>query len=307
MDKFIGELRDFFDGLNIMYSESIDGNDSDCCLAESRPVSFLFPVMGLKVIAVPLMYFEMDLPNAAKALFSNRASQKTIFVYEDRWWSMGALVRSRLRAHLGLQKSIFARNCVVRRITAQTAAAFLDKYHIYGNTKAKYRYGLYRLRATGTNEIGMSESATLIAVATFSAPRQIARNNLSTFTSPLNDAPTISSCEWERYASLPEYRVIGGMGKMLKHFINEQHPDGIMSYADLEWSDGDVYSKLGFQKMEVRPAVHFRVDTSTMQRISKEKIGRDRRFRDETPKTQNSSSTITISNLGSQKYLLPLN
>ena len=33
---------------------------------------------------------------------------------------------------------------------------------------------------------------------------------------------------------------------MLKTFINEQKPDDIMTYAISDWSEGDVYRKLGF-------------------------------------------------------------
>jgi hypothetical protein len=36
------------------------------------------------------------------------------------------------------------------------------------------------------------------------------------------------------------------MGKLLKAFIDEMHPDDIMSYADASWSNGDAYRKLGF-------------------------------------------------------------
>ena len=40
------------------------------------------------------------------------------------------------------------------------------------------------------------------------------------------------------------------MGKMLKTFIGEVHPDDVMSYADASWSSGDVYKKLGFREEE---------------------------------------------------------
>ncbi len=40
--------------------------------------------------------------------------------------------------------------------------------------------------------------------------------------------------------------VDGGMGKLLKAFIEDVGPDDVMSYADASWSDGDVYRKLGF-------------------------------------------------------------
>ena len=70
----------------------------------------------------------------------------------------------------------------------------------------------------------------------------------------------IRSYEWIRYASLPYLRISGGMGKILKHFIQDVCPDDIMSYADLEWSDGQVYRQLGFDEEGTRAPVMFSID-----------------------------------------------
>ncbi len=58
---------------------------------------------------------------------------------------------------------------------------------------------------------------------------------------------------------LPDVRAIGGMGKMLQAFIDEVHPDDVMSYADTEWTDGDVYRRLGFRE-ESRRKIEGRSD-----------------------------------------------
>lgn len=42
------------------------------------------------------------------------------------------------------------------------------------------------------------------------------------------------------------------MGKLLKAFIEDVHPDDVMSYADASWSDGGVYRKLGFEEEEAK-------------------------------------------------------
>ena len=47
---------------------------------------------------------------------------------------------------------------------------------------------------------------------------------------------------------------------MLKAFIKEVQPDDIMSYADLEWSEGFVYEQLGFCLEGKRAPVVFCVD-----------------------------------------------
>lgn len=126
---------------------------------------------------------------------------------------------------------VFARNCEVRRIDRRTAAAFLDNHHALGDTRSRYRYGLFVVKKGHTD---ISEG-TLVAVGTFSSARRW-----------MKEGGEVRSYEWVRYASLTDVRVIGGMGKILGTFADEVRPDDVMSYADAAWSDGDAYRKLGF-------------------------------------------------------------
>lgn len=131
--------------------------------------------------------------------------------------------------------SVFARNCEVRRLDKATAAAFLSQHHRLGNTDCRYRYGLFVKRCTGSSEAPF-EPGTLVAVASFSSPRH-----------RVSDGRRESSYEWVRYASLGGLRVVGGMGKLLSAFIEDRHPDDVMTYADAAEEDsGAVYLKLGF-------------------------------------------------------------
>lgn len=137
--------------------------------------------------------------------------------------------------------SIFARNCEIRRIDKKTSADFLNAHHLYGDALCKYRYGIFVARYSGAEQAGKDSVehpypvGTLVAVATFSNARHWNKDNHQW-----------RSCQWIRYASLEEVRVIGGMGKVLEHFIDEVHPDDIMTYAPLEHFTGEVYEKLGF-------------------------------------------------------------
>ncbi len=62
----------------------------------------------------------------------------------------------------------------------------------------------------------------------------------------VKDGREVRSYEWVRYCSLPDVRVVGGMGKILEEFISQVRPDDIMTYSDPRWSDGDAYKALGF-------------------------------------------------------------
>ena len=182
-----------------------------------------------------------------------------LIITEDRWNRQRSMMEARLLAHLELFSQAYARNCEVRRIDKTMAQEFLSSNHSYGYAACRYRYGLFLKRHTGhiAEELNMKGAITekLIAVATFSNARKW-----------IKDGKEIRSYEWTRYASLPDMRISGGMGKLLKAFIKEVQPDDIMSYADLEWSEGDVYSALGFKREDSKDAVEFVVDPQTWER-----------------------------------------
>ena len=142
--------------------------------------------------------------------------------------------------------NVFARNCRVERIGKPEASAFLDANHRLGSTGGRYFYGLFVTRSTGEAESIFPEGK-LVAVAAFSNARRW-----------IKDGKQVSSYEWIRYASLEGVRVTGGMGKLLNAFIEQVHPDDIMSYADADYPDGgEAYSVLGFRaEAEVERAGH---------------------------------------------------
>jgi hypothetical protein len=137
------------------------------------------------------------------------------------------------------------------------------------------------------DKLGMTEGK-LIAVATFSNARRW-----------IKDGKEIRSYEWTRYASLPDLRVSGGMGKLLKAFIKEVEPDDIMSYADLEWSEGDVYKTLGFREELPKDPVSFGIDPVTWERRA------IRPGKEETVIT-GPDGNIFYTNFGSRKLRLKL-
>ena len=178
-----------------------------------------------------------------------------LIITEDRWHLQKEMTQARLLAHLETFTTAYARNCEVRRIEKAEAQQFLKDNHSYGYAACRYHYGLFLKRHTGHKSNDLAPG-TLIAVATFSNARKWKKQDM-----------IIRSYEWTRYASLPFLRISGGMGKILKAFIEEVGPDDIMSYADLEWSEGDVYRQLGFILEGHKEPVTFMVDTRTWKRF----------------------------------------
>ena len=260
--------------------------------------------------------------NNLLAVLSQEGSAAVI-ITEDRWRRQPEMMKARLLAHLEIFIPMYARNCEVRKIDKETAAAFLSENHSYGDAACRYRYGLYLKRYTGrwleisrlaslarndsVDSLGRNDSVGSIArndsvdslgrndsvgslarndsvdslgrndsvgsLARNDSGDSIARNDswvepgslvaVATFSNARKwqkGEKTIRSYEWTRYASLPGVRINGGMGKMLKAFVDDVNPDDVMSYADLEWSEGAVYEQLGFRLEGVKDPVLFCVD-----------------------------------------------
>lgn len=211
-------------------------------------------------------------------------SSRPLIVTSDRWDTRRNMMEDRILAHCNIFTPVYARNCEVRRIGKDEAAGFLSANHSYGDASCKYRYGLFLTRHTGKNNTEkMMETlprGTMVAVSEFSNARRWQKSGR-----------TIASYEWIRYASLSRVRINGGMGKILRAFIDEIHPDDIMTYADLEWSDGQAYRQLGFSPDGSKTPVMFGIDTGTSAR---------------RPLKEDEDAALYYRNLGSKKYRLKL-
>ena len=89
------------------------------------------------------------------------------------------------------------------------------------------------------------------------------------------------------------------MGKLLKYFIDKHSPDEIMSYADKDWSDGNVYRRLGFELHGETEPIDFYVDKETLKRIPAKKILRDKQY---DPQDDMSPKYYFLRNQGNLKF-----
>jgi hypothetical protein len=183
-----------------------------------------------------------------------------VCLWEDCWIRNREIVESRIRAILGYSNRIPARVTQVRRISKIQAQEFLAKNHLQGPMVGKFRYGLFLpakyFRLTPFLQIE-NDVELLVAVATFSPPKIFKK-----------DGTEHRSYELVRFANRLETLVVGGLAKLLTAFVVERHPDDIMTYADLDWSEGKSYTRLGFYEISDTPHHHFRIDEATFSRTS---------------------------------------
>lgn len=165
-----------------------------------------------------------------------------IHIFDDEWKLKREIVESRIKGLLGINTKIFARKCEVKEISYIDCKEFLNQNHIQGNCQSKYRYGLYY-----NNE--------LVSVMTFGVSR--------------------FKKEWEmiRFCNKLNTNVIGGASKLFSHFL-KQHTeiDKVITYADRRWSKGNLYFKMGFNKVSItEPSYFYLVKQERKNRIEFQK------------------------------------
>ena len=147
---------------------------------------------------------------------------RLITIFSDEWLHKRKIVEAKLANILQCykQEKIFARKCNVVTITNSQATDFLNDHHIQGSKAGTICYGLLH-------------GQELISVCVF----KLYANTDTWYL--------------ERYAS--SKMVVGGFSKILNYFIKNNEWTRITTFADLRWSQGDLYMKTGFQLEEVTP------------------------------------------------------
>ena len=168
-----------------------------------------------------------------------KAGIRLIHIFEDEWIHKKDIVKSRIKNIIGGNDRVYARKCVIKEITNSVSKNFLNETHIQGGINSKYSYGLFY-------------EGELVAVMTFGPVRK----NLGRKTE-------CGVYELLRFSSKTGLNVIGGAGKLLKHFIKTVQPRKIITYADRRWSNGNLYEKLGFSFIQDTKPSYFYVINNT--------------------------------------------
>lgn len=146
----------------------------------------------------------------------------TLFhIFEDEYRDKKEIVENKVSHILGgnaVLKKIGARKCKIVEVSAQTAAVFLEKFHIQGFVPS-------------TLYLGLEFNDEIVSVMSF-----------------LND----SDGKWNltRYATNFNYVCQGGASKLLKYFIEKWNPLEIKSFLDRRWCRNEhdnLYTKIGFK------------------------------------------------------------
>lgn len=172
-----------------------------------------------------------------------------IQIWEPDWYIKREIIESMIRSKLGiLPNKIYARNCTIKEISSKDARDFFTFNHIQGSSFGKINLGLYH-------------KDILVSVMCFKS-------------SGVEKEKT----ELNRFCSLLDTQVIGGASKLFKFFTRNYRYNSIVSYSNCDFSDGNLYEKLGFKfKHHTDPNLFFIKDQRIInrQKFMKYKLGLD--------------------------------
>lgn len=147
-----------------------------------------------------------------------------ITIFDVDWDKNSERIKMYLKSLFTINKKLYARKCVVKKIDKYTANNFVDKYHIQGHTRMKsIHYGLFY-------------NDELVSVMCIGKLRMQKTED--------------GQYELHRYCVKDGYTIIGGANKLLKHFEREYNPKYIRSYSDNDYFIGGIYTRLGFKEVE---------------------------------------------------------
>lgn len=141
-------------------------------------------------------------------------------IFENEWQdeTKRAIWKSVIKNKLGFADNrIYARKCRIVEVNNREANAFCEHNHLQGECISSIR-------------LGLEYEGKLVSLMTFGKAR---------FSKDYD-------YELIRFCSLLNTVVIGGASKLLSYF-RKHYIGSIISYANLRWSDGNLYETLGFK------------------------------------------------------------
>jgi hypothetical protein len=161
-----------------------------------------------------------------KTDYFNELGIRIVHIWEDDWDYKSDILKSQIANLLGYSEKIMARKCTVRNIDiSYISSNFLNENHIQGTDKSAIKLGLFN-------------GELLVSVMTF--------NKLEGRTKMEEGGWNLS-----RFCNLSGWSIVGAASKLLSYFIREYKPKRIVSYADYNWSIGNLYDKLGFSLVSI--------------------------------------------------------
>jgi hypothetical protein len=210
---------------------------------KTTEIGFLLPVnatLTIHFIVLSKLTEDLDLPTWK----AKNNLEHVVSIFENEWAEKRGVVLSRIKSKLGLCTKIFARKTTVVKLNRSEAFDFLEQNHTNVPLKNKSSFGLMY-------------NNQLVAVAAFGPTMH-----------KKTEGNREQSGELIRFCNKLDYTVVGGLSKLLKHYINQYQVDDVMTYIDKDWSDGKSFIQLGFDVVGEKHQYPHYLDFNTKQFVN---------------------------------------
>lgn len=153
-----------------------------------------------------------------KALLCRKAGIQLLQFWDHEIHDKKRIVLSMVRNLVGKSRRAYARKLNLHWIDSHSANLWFDQHHLQGRPYGK------------VETVVLSQGDKILCAAAFGKSRYS------------------KLAEWEllRFANCIGYTVVGGASRLLKEFQRKFNPKSLLSYADLRYSQGNLYRNLGF-------------------------------------------------------------
>lgn len=193
-----------------------------------------------------------------KLLRCQEQGYRLISVFEDELTNKPDIVYARLRHLLGVSFGfrVGARECKIKEVSHKESADFLNRFHLLGQGNSRIRLGAFF-------------KEQLIAVMTFSRSNKAKRQQASP-----------GKWELDRFCVDHNFCVAGIASKLLHYFESNYVWSQVVSFAERRWSEGSLYTILGFNFIAFTEPNYWYMDKYYQTRISRFQL---RKTKDDDP------------------------
>jgi hypothetical protein len=184
-------------------------------------------------------------------------------IWEDVWNLKKNWILNFLTSRINRPLSIFARDTKVVTLEEKDARNFADKNHLLGFLKGKTYLACIvppHRQFRNIQSKFEADGNPLIAIAVFGKDR--------VFKS-VNGHAEISA-ELIQICTDPSVRLVGGLTKLISFYTSMRQIDNVMTYSDLEWSEGMAFQKIGFTNELITIPLYFNVLENGKRKLAKD-------------------------------------
>lgn len=237
-NKISGTEQEIHNFIQENYNGEITFNDKK--ILSGKEIDIYLPDLKL-AIEFNGTYYHSDLFKRDKNCHLKKTKEclkqniQLIHVWDVDWLRQNEKIKSILLNRIkNTPINIYARKCRIEVIKHNIAAKFLNENHLQGNCISGINLGLYY-------------EDELVSIMTFGKLRK-----------NLNQTHKEGHYELLRFCNKLNTSVVGGASKLLNYFIKNYNPLNIISYANRDISNGNLYNKLGMEYIgETEPGYHW--------------------------------------------------